>query len=89
MHLQLLVNLLKCDFKEGERIFAFNERYDKGFGKPGFPESIQSYDISDFLGPDSIGIFTTLELDYSFIEHPVMEWETMGSYQRVLFSVKN
>ena len=75
--------------EEGQRIFAFKKRYGSGFGKPGFPESAESYDISDYLGPDSIGFFTTLGLDYSFIENPVEEWETMESYQRALFCVKN
>ena len=59
------------------------------FGKPGFPECTDSYDISDYMGPDSIGLFTTLGLDLNFLEHDAESWEELETYQAALKAVKH
>ena len=50
---------------------------------------MESYDISDYLGPDSIGFFTRLGLDLNFLEHDVDSWEELESYQEALKAVKH
>ena len=42
--------------------FVFQKRFGNGFGKPSFPEDTETYDIADYIGPDSVGFFTILRL---------------------------
>ena len=58
MRLQLLLYYLNSEVdEEGDRSFSFKKRHGSWFGKPGFPDCTESYDVSDYLGPDSIGFF--------------------------------
>ena len=76
MRLQLLLYYLNCEVdEEGDKSFAFKKKHGSWFGKPGFPECTDSYDISDYMGPDSIGFFTF--------------WEELESYQAALKAVKH
>ena len=43
--------------EDGDIEFQFNQRRGSWYGKPVFPESTESYDIIDYIGPDSIGFF--------------------------------
>ena len=56
---------LNCNKDEdGNPIFSFSKRHAIcWYGKAGFPVHTDSYDIYDYIGDDSIGFFTTFELD--------------------------
>ena len=90
MRLQLLLYCLNCEVdEEGDKSFAFKKKHGSWFGKPGFPECTDSFDISDYMGPDSIGFFTTLGLDLNFLEHNAESREELESYQAALKAVKH
>ena len=57
--------------EDGDIEFEFNQRRGSWYGKPVFPESTESYDIIDYIGPDSIGFFITNGLDVDFLEESV------------------
>ena len=67
--------------EDGDITFSFSQRHGSWYGKPLFPESTKSYEISDYIGPDSIGFFITLGLDLDFLEESVDMWENSGSYK--------
>lgn len=90
MRLQLLMYYFNCETdEEGEKFFKFSKRHGTGYGKPGFPECTESMDIQDYLGPDSIGFFTTLGLDLNFLHHEADTWEELESYQEARTAVKH
>ena len=90
MRLQLLMYHLACETdEEGDSFFTFSKRHGTGYGKPGFPECTESLDIQDYLGPDSIGFFTTLGLDLNFLHHDANTWEDLQSYQEARKAVKH
>ena len=55
-------------------------------GSPASP-SPQSYDISDYITPQSIGFFTTLGLDVEFLQDSVDEWDNSPSYEAAVKSL--
>ena len=67
--------------EDGDYAFEFSQRHGSWYGKPGFPESTESYDIGDYIGPDSLGFFTTLGLDVDFLEETVDNWKDTAIYQ--------
>ena len=75
--------------EDGDLVFEFTQRRGSWYGKPSFPEDTESYDISDYIGPQSIGFFTTLGLDVEFLEESVDTWEGSASYQAAKAAVKN
>ena len=75
--------------EDGDLEFKFKERYGSWYGKPSFPEDTDSYDISDYLGPDSLGFFITLGLDLDFLEESADTWENSDSYKDAKAAVKS
>ena len=88
--LEALNDLLNCNKDEdGNPIFSFSNSHGSWYGKPGFPVDTDSYDIYDYIGEDSIGFFTTLGLDVSFLEENVEKREQLDSYFAAEAAVKN
>ena len=47
--------------EHGDYEFEFNQRHGGSwYGKPLFPQYVESYDISDYIGPDIIVFFKTM-----------------------------
>ena len=69
--------------------FTLKNRHGTAYGKPNFPKELESYDIKDYIGPDSPGLFHILRLDTSFLLQPVHKWSTLDSYQAALKATKN
>ena len=67
---------LGCERDEDDNVvFSFSKRHGSWYGKPGFPEETESYEIYDYIGADSIGFFTILGLDMTFLQENVEDWE--------------
>ena len=74
---------------DGDIEFQFKQRCGSWYGKPAFPESTESYDICDYIGPDSIGFFIINGLEVDFLEESVDTWEDpASSYQEAKAAVK-
>ena len=69
--------------------FKFQNRHGTTYGKPTFPDDLESYDISEYVGPDSPGMFHILHLDPSFLGRPVQSWKTLDSYKNALRAIKS
>ena len=69
--------------------FTLCNRHGTAFGKPNFPPRLESYNIKDYIGPDSPGLFHILRLDASFLLQPVEKWCTSDSYRSCLKVVKS
>lgn len=69
--------------------FTLKNRHGTAYGKPNFPQDLESYDIKDYIGPDSPGLFHILRLDPSFLRQPVQKWSTLDSYQAALKAIKS
>ena len=77
-----MMYLLALDKDEdGDYSFVFTQRHGSWYGKPSFPESTESYDIVDYITPQSIGFFTTMGLDVEFLSESVEEWDNSPSYE--------
>ena len=61
--------------EDGDVVLTLQKRSGSRYGKPEFPEleETESYDISDYIGPDSIGFFIILGLDTDFLEESVKD----------------
>ena len=68
--------------------FKFKKRYGTGHGKPAFPDETDTYDIADYIGPDSVGFFVILKLDPSFLQRPAEQWKDLESYKHAERVVK-
>ena len=77
--------------EDGDAVLKLRQRSGSWYGKPEFPEleETESYDISDYIGPDSIGFFTILGLDTDFLEESVKDWAASPTYQAAKAAVKN
>ena len=77
--------------EDGDVVLTLRKRSGSWYGKPEFPEleETESYDISDYIGPDSIGFFTILGLDTDFLEESVKDWAASPTYQAAKAAVKN
>ena len=77
--------------EDGDAVLKLRKRSGSWYGKPEFPEleETESYDISDYIGPDSIGFFTILGLDTDFLEESVKDWAASPTYQAAKAAVKN
>ena len=69
--------------------FQFSRRFGTRYGKPGFPEDVDSYDLADYIGPDSPGLFYMLQVDPSFLAHPAHSWPKLDSYKKAHKAVKS
>ena len=69
--------------------FNLNNRHGTAYGKPNFPDELESHDIRDYFGPDSAGLFHILKIDPSFLLEPVEKWSTLDSYQTALKAIKS
>ena len=69
--------------------FRPQNRHGTAYGKPNFPEDLDSTDIRDYFGPDSAALFQILRIDPSFLLEPVEKWSTLDSYQAGRKSIKS
>ena len=62
--------------EDGDAVITLRKRSGSWYGKPEFLllKETESYDITDYIGPDSIGFFTILGLDTDFLEESVEDW---------------
>ena len=58
---------------DGDAVLTLQKRTGSWYSKPEFLEleETESYDITDYIGSDSIGLFTILGLDTDFLEESV------------------
>ena len=75
--------------EDGDYSFVFTQRHGSWYGKPSFPESTESYDIADYVTPQSIVFFTTMGLDVEFLYDTVDEWDNSPSYEAAKAAVKS
>ena len=77
--------------EDGDAVITLRKRSGSWYGKPEFPELEEtgSYNISDYIRPDSIGFFTILGLDTDFLEESVKDWAASPTYQAAKAAVKN
>ena len=69
--------------------FKFQNRHGTDYGKPKFPEELESYRIVDYIGPDSPGLFVMIRLDPSFLYRPVSTWHRLDAYNEAKKRVRN
>ena len=57
------------------------KRYGATFGKPVFPVLNTTTTLASLIGPDFWCIFNLLNIDASFFDEPVEEWNTSKTYR--------
>src|SRR6218665_225947 len=66
------------------------DRYDSGFGKPKFPDSVTATTtLVDLVGNDSWYMFETLELDSMLLNKDVSYWESSDEYLVAITSIES
>ena len=81
------MKLLSLDHK------VWTKRKGSGFGKPILPKipekSVDSLDLSLFVGEDSWSIFSIMKLNYGFLSKPVEYWPKDAGYLEAKLIINN
>ena len=84
---KIAMKLLSLDHK------VCTKRKGSGFGKPILPKipkkSVDSLDLSLFVGEDSWSIFSVMKLNYGFLSKPVEYWPKDAGYLEAKLIINN
>ena len=81
---------LGCDKDEDRStIIFFGKRCGSWYGKWGFPEDTKYSNNHDYISFNSIGSFTVLGVDMSFLKQSVQNWVDSESYNAAKSAVQN